>query len=155
MSFFRREKKEAKNIREYLEKVSGEVEFSGWVTTAIFTSDGLRIFSKKRNENYEVERIYPYAVRLFQNAVKFHEKASPGLKVGGFEPPRTLIYQMSTREVVFIVRGFSQKKEIFLIYIVDPELSGSYSTDKVLNRILSWFYKVCRRFDEFLSREKK
>ena len=153
MFFLKREKK-PKNIREFLEAASEEIENSGWIATAIFTSDGLKVFSKQRNSNYNVERIYPYAIKLFQTASKFHEKASPGLKVGGFEPPRTLIYQMSTRETVFIVRGFSEKKEIFLIYIVDPELSGNYSTDRTLNKLLSWLYEVSKKFDRFLSKEK-
>ncbi len=115
----------------------------------------MKIFSKKKNDNYNVERVYPYAIKLFQTATKFHEKASPGLKVGGFETPRTLIYQMSTKEVTFIVKGFSKKKDIFLIYIFDPELAGSYSTDRILKKLIAWFYKVSQKFDEFLSREKK
>jgi len=153
MFFFKKEK-EPRNIREFLERASEEIETSGWVATAIFTSDGLKVFSKQRSPHYNVERIYPYAVKLFQTASKFHEKASPGLKVGGFEPPRTLIYQMSTKEVVFIVRGFSEKKEIFLIYIVDPDLAGNYSTDRTLKKLLSWIYRVSKKFDRFISKEK-
>ncbi|GAB6075956.1 hypothetical protein [Desulfurobacterium crinifex] len=148
-------KLEAKNIREYMGKKSKEIEAGGWIATALFTSDGLKVFSKQKNENYSVERIYPYAIKLFQTAFKFHEKANPGLKVGGFEPPRTLIYQMNTREIVFIMRGYSQKLDIFLIYIADPELSVFFSTDRTVKKLQHWLFEVSKAIDNFLDSRKE
>ena len=153
--FFKRKEEKAKNLRELFEKKSGEVESSGWVATAIFTADGLKMFLKKRNENYEVEKIFPYAIRLFQTAQKFHDKTHPGLKVGGFEPPRTLIYQMDTREVVIVMKGFSKELEFFLIYIADPELSPHFSLDKTVKKLHSWLFRTSKQIDEVMVGRKE
>jgi len=148
--FGKREEK-ARNLRELLEKKSSEIENTAWISTAIFTSDGLKIFLKKKSENYEVEKVFPYAIKLFQTARKFHDKSHPGLKVGGFEPPRLLFYQMDTREVVFVMKGFSRKLDFFLIYVADPELSSHFSIDKTVKKLHSWLYRVSARMDEILS----
>lgn len=157
LEIFKKEKNELKdkNIREYLEKKSKELEKGGWIATALFGSDGLKIFSTQKIKNYNVERVYPYAIKLFQTATKFNEKANPGLKVGGFEPPRTLIYQMSTRETVFIMRGYSQKIHFFLIYIADPELSLFFSTDKTLRKLQDWLFDVSKAMDKLVELRKE
>ena len=148
--FGKREKK-ARNLRELFEEKSSKIENTAWISTAIFTSDGLKVFLKKKNDNYEVEKVFPYAIKLFQTAQKFHNKAHPGLKVGGFEPPRLLFYQMDTREVVFVMKGFSEKLDFFLIYIADPELSPYFSIDKTAKKLHTWLYEVSRLIDEILS----
>ena len=152
--FGKREEK-ARNLRELLEKKSSEIENAAWISTAIFTSDGLKVFLKKKNDNYEVEKIFPYAIKLFQTAQKFHDKAHPGLKVGGFEPPRLLFYQMDTREVVFVMKGFSEKLSFFLIYVADPELSSHFSIDRTVKRLHSWLYKTSELIDEILSEREE
>ena len=148
---FKRQKERAKNLRELLEEKSREIESAAWISTAIFTPDGLKVFLKKRNDNYEVEKIFPYAIRLFQTAQKFHDKAHPGLKVGGFEPPRTLIYQMDTREVVIVMKGFSKELEFFLIYVADPELSPHFSLDKTVKKLHSWLFRTSKLIDEIMG----
>jgi len=144
---------EAKNIREYLERKSREIEFGGWISTSIFTADGLKVFSKQKPE-YNTEKVYPYAIKLFQTALKFHEKANPGLKVGGFEPPRLLVYQMETRETVFIIKGYSKERELYLIYITDPELSVSFSMDRTAKRLQHWLFDVSKGIDKILRAKR-
>ena len=150
---FKRNEEEARNLRELLEKKSKEIETSAWISTAILTSDGLRVFLKRKNENYDVERVLPYAIKLFQTAQKFHTKANPGLKVGGFEPPRTLFYQMDTREIVIVMKGFSKKLDFFLVYIADPELSPHFSIDKAIKKLHAWLYKTSKLIDDKLPLE--
>jgi hypothetical protein len=150
--FRRKEEQEVRNLRELFEKRSEEVENTAWISTAIVGTEGLKIFLKKRNDNYNVERLLPYAQKLFQSALKFHEKSHPGLKIANFEPPRVLIYQMDTREIVFVVKGFSEKLDFFVVYIVDPELSPHFSIDKGLKKLRSWVFKISQDIDKILGR---
>jgi len=152
--FLRRRKEEPKNLRELLESKAEEVELAGWISTAILTVDGLKIFLKKRSDAYDVEKLLPYALRLFQSAVKFHEKAHPGLKIKAFEPPRVLIYQMDTREVVFVVKGFSEKMNFFVVYVADPELSSHFSIDRTAKKLHSWTYRISQGIDQILKRKE-
>jgi hypothetical protein len=152
--FLRKKKKEPRNLRELFESKAKEIESSAWISTAVLTVDGLKVFLKKRSEAYNVEKLLPYALRLFQSALKFHEKAHPGLKIGSFEPPRTLIYQMDTREIVFVVKGFSKKANFFIVYVADPELSSHFSIDETAKKLHSWTYRISKEIDQILKGKK-
>ncbi len=153
-NFLFKKETRARNLRELLENLSKELESSAWISTAVLTTDGLKIFLKKRNDNYNVEKLLPYAQKLLQTALKFHEKSHPGLKVGEFHPPRILIYQMDTREIVFVIKGFSEEIDFFTIYIADPELSPHFSIDKTVKKLHRWTFKVSQEIDELLKRER-
>ncbi|ADY74129.1 hypothetical protein Dester_1502 [Desulfurobacterium thermolithotrophum DSM 11699] len=154
--FKKKDKEKIKNLREYLEKKCTEIEASGWIATAIFSSDGLKIFSKHKNKNYNVDKIYPYAIKLFQTASKFHQKAEPGLKIGGFEPPRALVCQLDTKEIILIMKGYSRKLDFFLIYIADPGLSVFFSIDKSIKKLKQWLFDVSQTIDDLITiRERK
>jgi len=150
-----RKKDSAQNIREYLERKVKEIESSGWIATALVSGDGLPIFSKQKSENYRVERVLPYAIKLFQTALKFHEKSKPGLESGGFESIRTMIFQYETREFIFVMKGYSEKVDFYLIYLVDPELTVFFSTDKTIKKLQRWLFEVSRFFDEKTHKEKR
>ena len=137
-----------KNIREYLEEKSKEIESSGWVATALVSGDGLTIFSKQKSEGYRVDRLLPYAIQLFQNALKFHHKSRPGLEAGGFESIRSMVLQYETRELIFVVKGYSEKLDFYLIYAADPESTVLFSADKTIKRLLKWTFEVSTFLDK-------
>ncbi|GEM_PF-2650159 len=149
-----KKKRKFGNLREIFEEFTGELEISGWIGTAIFSYDGLKIFSRKKNDNYQLEKLYPYAVKLFQNAVKFHKKSGSGLKIKEFSLPRFLVITLETKESVFIMKGLSKVLDFFVIYIVDLDVAGSFSYDRVLKRLNSWNYSLSKEVDSFLEKER-
>jgi len=62
---------------------------------------------------------------------------------------------MNTREIVFIMRGYSQKLDIFLIYIADPELSVFFSTDRTVKKLQHWLFEVSKAIDNLLDSRKE
>ncbi|WP_456457063.1 hypothetical protein [Thermovibrio sp.] len=149
-----KKKKEFKNLREIFEVFTEELEISGWIGTAVFSYDGLKIFSRKKSDNYQLEKLYPYVVKLFQNAVKFHKKSTPGLKIKEFSLPRFLVITLETKESVFVMKGLSKRLDFFVIYVVDLDVAGSFSYDRVLKRLNSWNYSLSKEIDSYLEKER-
>ncbi|SNR71244.1 hypothetical protein [Desulfurobacterium atlanticum] len=156
-NFFQSENRDAvKTISDLLEKRSKEIETGEWIAHAIVSADGLTVYSKVKNKHYNVDRLFPYGVKIFDTVAKFHEKSKASLKDNIFKQPEVVVYRTESMEEVFILKNRSAGLDIYLIWICDPTLtSAGFSTDKMMVKLSSWLKDVSVELRKMIERRKE
>ena len=154
--FHSEDTKTIKTISDLLEKRSKEIETGEWIAHAVVSADGLTVYSKVKNKYYNVERLFPYGVKIFDTVAKFHEKSKASLKNNIFKQPKVVVYRTESMEEVFILKHKVSDFEIYLIWICDPTLtSAGFSTDKMMIRLSSWLKTVSVELEKMIKRRKE
>ena len=153
--FFNVEEKKIRTISDLLERKSAEIETGEWIGHAIVSSEGLTIYSRVKNPYYKIDRLFPYAVKIYDTVLKFHEKSASSFKGNLFKLPEVVVYRTESMEEIFIVKKPCVDFEIYLVWVCDPTMTSSnFSTDKMMTKLSHWLKTVAEELESILERRK-